>query len=403
MEVIKFSCACGHAMKFAADKAGRKAKCPKCTAIITVPKGDQANGPAGAPKNDDDDDGAYGIIVDKELEERRRQIEEAELLRQKEARRKKAPKIVKKFKSLPDAELWEKVHFGLLFLFLGGCVWAFTHLLLGMWVGLGTVERSDYSKMVTELIERDMARRVERNEPAIPDDGHFWDFSQFHLLVAIPAGRGFVGFAKFCIIVSLILFPIQSILWMVGYILCLPVPRHHGALGTLILLMILNVVNLLFFLFFKLLPITGLYRFYLIPYLFPEIMYTEYNMERVYPLFMLLSGSPFWESILSMFLQFIQYLEPVVGAIFVWSCTTTLKATRVEEKAEGVTKIGLAQYSIWLAYLMIALCGTTPVLISVLRVLYILWYSALMMFIIRYALLMWRGRELIDSRLNPEG
>src|SRR5712671_3694955 len=103
MEVIKFSCACGHAMKFAADKAGRKAKCPKCTAIITVPQGGQANGPAGAP-NDEEGDGAYGIIVDKELEERRRQIEEANLLRQKEARRKKAPKIVKKFKSLPDAE-----------------------------------------------------------------------------------------------------------------------------------------------------------------------------------------------------------------------------------------------------------------------------------------------------------
>jgi hypothetical protein len=402
MEVIKFSCACGHAMKFAADKAGRKAKCPKCTAIITVPKGDQANGPA-ALSEDEEGEGAYGIIVDKELEERRRQIDEENLERLKEARRKKAPKIVKKFKSLPDSELWEKVHFGLLFLFLGGCVWAFTHMLLGMWVGLGTVERSDYSKMVTELIERDMARRVERNEPAIPDDGHFWDFSEFHLLVAIPAGRGFVGFAKFCIVVGLILFPIQQILWMVGYILCLPVPRHHGALGQLILLMILNVLNLLFFLFFRLLPITGLYRFYLIPFLFPEIMYTEYNMERIYPIFMLLSWSPFWESLLSMFLQFCLYLEPVVGAIFVWTCSTTLKATTVEEKAEGVVKNGLSQYTIWLGYLMIALCGTTPVLVATLRVLYLLWYSALMMFIIRYALLMWRGRELIDSRLNPGG
>src|SRR6266853_213857 len=106
MEVIKFSCACGHAMKFAADKAGRKAKCPKCTAIITVPGGEGANGPAGAA-NVDEGEGAYGVIVDKELEERRRQIDEEELERQKEARRKKAPKIVKKFKSLPDAQLWE--------------------------------------------------------------------------------------------------------------------------------------------------------------------------------------------------------------------------------------------------------------------------------------------------------
>ncbi len=405
MEVIRVSCACGHAMKFAADKVGRKAKCPKCTAIIVVRKPDEANGPVGAAAAEDEGDGAYGIIVDQELVERQRQIDEEEIQRLKEARKKKAPKILKKFKSLPDAELWEKVHFGLLFVFLGGCIWAFTHVLVGMWVGLGTVEFADYARMVTQEIERDGDRRQQRDppEPRIPEDGRFWEFSQFNHLVSMAAGRGFAGFAKFCIIVCLILFPIQTILWMVGYILCLPVPNHHGARGQLILLMVLNVVNFLFFLFFKLLPITGLYRWYLIPYLLPEVMFTEYNMERVTPYFMLWSLSPFWESLLSMFLQFTLFLEPVVGAIFVWSCASTLKATRVEENADGVAANGLSQYAIWLLYLMIALCGTTPVLIGVLRVLYILWYGALMMFVTRYTLLMWRCRDMIDARLNPGG
>jgi hypothetical protein len=404
MEVIRVSCACGHAMKFAADKVGRKAKCPKCTAIIVVRKPDEANGPAASTVQDEGE-GAYGIIVDQELLERQRAIEEQDVVRLKEAKKKKAPKILKKFKSLPDAELWEKVQFGLLFLFLGGCIWAFTQVLVGMWVALGSVEFTDYARLVTNEIERDGDRRQERDppEPRIPADGRFWEFSQFHHLVALAAGRGFVGFAKFCIIVGLILFPIQSILWMVGYILCLPVPNHHGAKGQLILLMVLNVVNFLFFIFFKLLPITGLYRWYLIPYLVPEVMFTEYNMERLYPYFMLWSASPFWESLLSMFLLFVQYLEPVVGAIFIWSCATTLKDIRVGPKADGVAVNGLSQYSIWLLYLMIALCGTTPVLIGVLRVLYILWYAALMMFIARYTLLMWRGRDMIESRLNPGG
>ena len=178
-------------------------------------------------------------------------------------------------------------------------------------------------------------------------------------------------------------------------------PNHHGARGQLIFLMVLNVLNFLFFIFFKLLPITGLYRWYLIPYLLPEVMYTEYNMERAVPYFMLWSLSPFWESLLAMFLQFVQYLEPVMGAVFIWSCASTLKAKPVEEKGNGVAANGLSQYSIWLLYLLIALCGTTPVLVSVLRVLYILWYCALMMFIFRYSLLMWRGRDLIESRLNP--
>lgn len=383
-------------MKFAADKAGRKAKCPKCAALFTVPA--SANGP---PANPEDDASAYGVVIDRELEERRRQVEEEDRKRQKELKKKKPPKIKKKFKSLPDEELWEKVHFGLLFIFLGTCVWAFSHLLTGMWVSLGTVEFRDYGRMANEQIEKSMRERQERGEPPIPEDGRFWEFSQFHFLAAIAAGRGFASFAKFCMVVNLILYPIQLILWFVGCILCLPVPRHHGALGQLIFMMVLGAINALIFLFFRLIPITGLYRYYLIPYFIPEVMFTEYNMERVYPFFMLWSGSPFWESLLAIVLQFLYFLQPIVGAIFLWSCATMLKASRVEENGASVTVNGLGQYFIWLSFLMIALCGTTPVLVTVLRVLYILWYGFLMMFIVRYALLTWRCRDLLYSRLYP--
>jgi hypothetical protein len=389
-------------MKFAADKAGKKAKCPKCKTILTIPAAEQANGPVAATPSDDDDAG-YGVIVDHELEERRRQEEEAERKRLKELRKKKAPKVQKKFKSLPDAEAWEKVQFGLLFIFLGTCVWALTHMLQGMWIGLGSVEFTDHSRLVTELIERQMAARVDRGDPPIPEDGRFWEFSTYHLLVAMAAGRGFVGFAKFCLIVNLILYPIQQILWIVGFLLCLPVPRHHGTMGLLITTVVLGGFNLIFFFFFRLLPTTGLYRYYLIPYFIPEVMFTEYNMDRVYPFFMLWSPSPFWESILAIFLQFVNTLQPVIGVIFLWCCATSLKATRVEDNANGVAQTGFSQYFLWLAFLMIALCGTTPVLVWVLRILYVMWYSALLMFIVRYALLTWRCRDLLESRLNPGG
>ena len=409
MQTIPVSCtSCGHAMKFAPDKAGRKAKCPKCQNILTIPKTDQANGPAAAPGAapapvEDEGDGMYEVVHDKDLEERRQRLEEEDRLRQKELKKKKAPKLKKKFKSLPEAELWEKVHFGMLFLFLGTCVWAFTHLLQGMWVGLGSVEFADHARMTTELIERQMDARAERGEPRIADDGRFWEFSQYHYLVALAAGRGFVTFAKFCLIVNLILYPIQAILWFVGFILCIPVPRHHGTLGLLIAIMALGGVNFLFFLFFRVLPTTGLYRYYLIPYFLPEILFTEYNMERVYPIFMLWSASPFWESLLSIFLQFVWYLQPILMAVFVWNCARVLKADRLEEQAGGVAANGFAQLFLWLALLMISVCGTTPVLVAVLRVLYVLWYSALMMFIVRSALLVWSCRDALDARLNPEG
>lgn len=409
MDVISLKCACGHAMKFAAEKAGKKAKCPKCAAIVTIAKPDEvpASGAAGGLPSPDDEEGSYGLVVDHDLEERRRRIEEEDRLRAKEAKKKKAPKLQKKFKSLPDAEQWQKVHFGLLFLFLGSCVWAFTLVLQGMWVALGTVEFTDYARLTTNRIAaqtHEFPNAVPPRPPdVLPERGGFWDFSQFHFLVAMAAGRGFVSFAKFCIIVNLVLYPLQTILWFVGYILCLPVPRHHGTFGMLILLMILSGVNFLVFLFFRVLPVTGLYSYFVIPYFIPELMFTEYNMSRVYPFFMLWSPSPFWETLLALFLQLLSYLEPIIGATFCWSCVTTLKAPRVESNAHGVTINGFCQYYIYVCYVSIALCGTTPVLVAVLRVLYLLWFSALMMFIVRYALLVWRCRELLASRLHPEG
>ena len=39
MDFITFRCtACQHGMKVGADKAGRKAKCPKCQTELTIPK-----------------------------------------------------------------------------------------------------------------------------------------------------------------------------------------------------------------------------------------------------------------------------------------------------------------------------------------------------------------------------
>ena len=398
MNAISVKCAgCGHAMKFAADKAGRKAKCPKCETVLTIPA-PSADGPGAEAE-----DAGYGVVVDHELEERRRQLEIAERARLLELAKKKAPKIQKKFKSLPDADQWEKVHFGLLFLFLGTCLWGFSHMLHGVWVGLGAVEFTDFSRLVTEQIEQIGKNRQDRGDPPIPEDGRFWQFSQFHLLVGMVAGRGFVTFAKFCIIVELILYPIYMLLWFLGYILCLPVPRHHGAFGLLIFMMVLTGINFLVWVFFKLIPVTGLYKYYLIPYFIPELLTAEYNMERVYPIFMMWSASPFFESLLAMLLQLLATLQPVMMSIFVWSAARTLKATRVEANAEGVTQTGFNQYFLWFCLLMFGLCGTTPVLIWVLRVFLWLWYGALLMFITRSALLLWRFRELLDTRLNPEG
>ena len=56
MDAILVRCTqCKHAMKFSAEKAGKKAKCPKCEAIVVVqadesaPEEPVAEAPAAAP------------------------------------------------------------------------------------------------------------------------------------------------------------------------------------------------------------------------------------------------------------------------------------------------------------------------------------------------------------------
>src|SRR3954447_24046528 len=106
METINLRCtSCDHAMKFSPDKAGKKAKCPKCTAVFVIPTPEQAaalapghppEGPAGAPPapaaaaEEEYDFAAYNVLADPELEALRKKREEEDRLRLKELKKKKA-------------------------------------------------------------------------------------------------------------------------------------------------------------------------------------------------------------------------------------------------------------------------------------------------------------------------
>src|ERR1019366_5938560 len=127
MDAITVRCNnCKHQMKFSADKAGKREKCPKCQTILVVQveeepaelvkeesaKKEAAVQPVAAAVGkavDPDDDGpaAYDVFTDPELEERQKAIaaEDELLLKQKKVK-KKLPKMMRKMKAIPDAEAW---------------------------------------------------------------------------------------------------------------------------------------------------------------------------------------------------------------------------------------------------------------------------------------------------------
>lgn len=403
MDVINVTCSgCGHAMRFGADKAGRKAKCSKCATIVPIPTGaeiasgappvvaaaDDPTAVSAAPGTPTAEDiGAYGVTV----EEEKKTDEEPK--KKKKEDKKHLPKLQRKVKALADGENWEKVRLGLLFIFFGTCLWAIAHLLQGIYLLLGTVDYPEYARLIGhELIER---RQI------MPDGGGFWDVNQLNLLLGMTAGPSFVTFAKVCLITSIVFTLFQLILNGVGYGFCMAVPRRFGTFGQVVTMMCLAVVSFLFVIFLKLLPVVGAYGWIPVMLLTPEIDLTEYNMERCLPLTVLWSGSPFWEMMLTILVHFVYFLEPAVGCVFIWSIGKFVKDPRIDEGGHSLSHLALGQMFILISYLLLSVTGSTPILVYVLRVVYCLWYAFLALLILRYATLLMKTREVLDAKIHP--
>lgn len=408
MDAISVRCKmCKHPMKFSAEKAGKRAKCPKCDAIVLIkaeedPEKKAEPTPASAaapPAADEDDDGvgAYGVFTDPELEERKKRIaaEEEARLKNKKKDKKALPKMTRKMKAIPDAEAWDKVRLGLLFTFIGVCIWIFTHLLQGAYVLMGTVEYPEYANLVGMNLEH------RGGSDDLPPHGQFWEVDELNLYLGMIAGRDFTGFAKVCITLATVCYFFQALAWGIGYVLSLSVPRRYGAFGQVVAGMGLGFVNFLLMFFFKLLPVLGIIGYIMIPYMVPEIAMTEYNMERSVPIHVIYSGAPFWENFLTILFRFVFYLQPAFGCIFIWSTGIAIKDKNVAEGGHGRTQMCLGTCFVLVCYHVLSLCGASPVLVLVLRVFYMVWFGFLLIFLLQYVMLILKTRAVLYDKIHP--
>jgi hypothetical protein len=410
MDAIVIRCKmCKHAMKFSAEKAGKRAKCPKCDAIILIqaepekkkaepeaPPETPAPAPAASTPPEQEEVGEYGVNIDPELEalaKQRAAEEEAKRTAKKE--RKKLPKVARKIKAIPDAESWQKVRVGMLFVFAGVWVWLFCHLVQGSYVLLGSVDVPEYAILLGDNLE-------ERRDVDFPPIGHGWDIDELGVYLGWIAGRSFLGYASGCLVISSVFYFVQAGLWVIGYFFCLPVPRRFGMFGQILAALGLAAFNMLVMFIFKFLAVVGAHGYIMIPFLVPEVVLTEYNMERMVPIHILWSGAPFWENLGCLIFRSASYLEPALFCIFIWSAGVIIKDKTVEEGGKGRAQMALGTLFILICYHLLSLCGASPALVIVLRVLYCVWYFFTIIFMLQYAMLLLKARAVLYDKINPK-
>ena len=242
MDLITFRCtSCNQGLKVGADKAGRRIKCSKCGTALTIPAGPAEDGKAGAASGlapqppikevaeEEDDKKGYGFLASPGEEDEQKSKVEAKSKKDE----KKAPPPQRKFKSLPDPELWEKVKTGLQIMMFGGYCWAGAALLLGVVVLLGLFNGPEYAEVLENAMTVKTATPA--GEVLTPDMPSF--------LLGLVTGLSYQGIGKTLFIVAALLYLLQILIFMAGYAVVYKVPDRFGTQGQLKTLLALGGLN----------------------------------------------------------------------------------------------------------------------------------------------------------------
>lgn len=336
------------------------------------------------------------MFLDPELEERRKQLAaDEEAAGKKKKKRQDLPSVTRKIKAIPDAAAWSMVRAGSLFVFAGTWIWLACHLLQGTYVVLGSAEFPEYAALVARNLEM-------RNNEEVPGVGQAWDIDELEIHLGMIGGKDFAGYARFCLVTAALLYFIQAILWAVGYGFCFPVPRRFGMFQLVLIAIGLALFNMLIMFIFKLLAVTSVHGYILVPFVVPEIVLTEYNMERMVPIHVLWSGAPFWENVLNMVFKFAFYLEPTIFSIFIWYAGVAIKDDTVANGGWGRVQMSLGTFFALVCFHVLSLAGASPVVVLVLRILYGIWFFFLVIFMLQFAMLILKFRAVLYDKIHPK-
>jgi len=411
MELISFRCAaCKQVLKIGADKAGRKAKC-KCGAELTIPLVSEdlaaaAAAPAAAAQrsaalDEDDDDagGGYGLAaqpepveVEKPKEQPKEKKtaapgdeEEVERKRRRRAALRKAPM---------DPVRWEKVRLGILLILIATCfgIGAFllqrTVLVIGMFSGPEYAALADFPVLIPQK--------------GNPPPGEDLELDKTSFVIGILAGSENLEAGLWLMRIGQVFIFLQGLIALAGYAICLAVPPRFGTHALAIAALSLAGLNLVLQLVFKLLPLAGAMDYTMIPLVAPEITMTVANIERLLPLHVSWSDSPFWEMFVALLIQMLYFAEPVLFCLFLRAAALSIKDEKLQALANGLIVLALGTAFAILAYYLLSVTGTSEVMGWVMRSVYALWVGFFLGQLIWYAVILHRGRQTIAAKLAEE-
>lgn len=400
MDLISFRCpACNQTLKAPPERAGRKARCGNCGTDVTVPAATQVS--AAAPKpaarldEDDDEGGAYGFLEPAEKpkfepETKKKKKEE----KPDEDKKKPKPKRTAKRKAPTFPEKWQKVRAGLVVVFAATCTWGLVVLLQEVVLLVGIINGPEYAS-VQQKVFAEVKAPVEPGEPM--------PVHRPSLLIGMLTGTDSYELGKTLYTVAAVLALVQSLIAITGYGLLTAVPPRFGTRGQAIALLVVGSVNLIFVLVFKLLPVTGAMNYTLVPYLVPEVAMMDANTDRLVPVHLFWCAAPFWEMFLTFLVMFSFFAEPIMVLVFLRACGLSLRDEEyLQPTAISLLRLAFGQAFIMMAYYMFSMCGTSDVLLWVLRVTYGIWLGFFTGFLIWYCLVLLRSRAVIQKFLDGD-
>jgi hypothetical protein len=398
---------CGTRVKAA---PGKLAICPECDTKFRAPADDvrkpktkkdkpEKNGsskPAEKKKEEEVVGDMYGFSPDEvDLTKLRQEREEEDKKKAAEKAKKDKPIIEIKRKNIGDLAVWERIDKSMIWFLCGTAVWGLGHLLFGLVLFLGMVQGPQFAGPVVE-------RLIEKEQPPI-ELGNGDSLNRAAFVVAMLGGVDLYSTTVALLVVVQILGWVRMLLWVTGYAIAWPAaPPDAGGQGQLITLFTLAGLNFVTSFFFYFLPLLGAYPYCPVPWMGSELAMAEANMDRSMPMHIFWAYAPFWETVLAFTLMTLKYFEPIMISYFTWSVATTIKDDALEKASLGAVTTGFAVLFLLLCYQLFALAGASPVLVSVLRILYLLGYMFQFWWVVKLVNMTLQCRDTFHFYFHPE-
>jgi hypothetical protein len=91
-----------------------------------------------------------------------------------------------------------------------------------------------------------------------------------------------------------------------------------------------------------------------------------------------------------------------MGCIFLWSVGIAIKNDGVEKSGRTLSQLCLGVLFIQICFHFLAMCGATPVMVTVLRIFYTVWFAFQLLFIGQYAIAILNCRSVLYDKIYPK-